>query len=541
MVRAKLMVGGAALGLLLFVGQASGAIGTVAPNTVDDVTAPTATIVTPADGAFYHPGQIVDASYHCDDEAGGSGVATCVGDVADGAAIDTSTEGQHPFTVTATDIIGNASHLGLTYHVTDQTAPTIEIAAPLDGDRYTQNEVVDADYTCHDEAGGSGVATCLGDVAGGQPIDTSTVGPHTFRVDATDVAGNAAMLTVGYVVDAPPVVTVTTPQEGASYDQGAVVAAAYACTDAAGDSEIASCLGPVASGSPIDTSTAGDHTFTVVATDKAGETTTVTRHYSVVSHASAGVASAPVAGPDLGVDLTAGATAAPPVGSQLVYVVRVFAKNGQSASDVQLSLTLPAGYVVTKTYADRGSGCRGTAPNLVCDLAWIGPASTVTITGTVTQAGELDATASVRSVVEPEVDPSDNTATLKLEPAVAKPVAPPVLESVGGRLTPPRAAHVGRAAIVKVSFSVNEPVALTITVHGQGAQLRKILRASTIAGARTGKLHGQLVYGVNQARTVPLLLRIGYRSLVRGQTYRILVVATTADGRSSRLVIPFRL
>ncbi len=99
------------------------------------------------------------------------------------------------------------------------------------------------------------------------------------------------------------------------------------------------------------------------------------------------------------------------------------------SSDVQLVLTLPSGFTVTRTYADRGAGCKGTAPTLTCAVAWIDPAEStnVTVWGTVGQAGEQDATASVRSLLEPELDStlSDNTTTLKILPLVP-PSAPTV-------------------------------------------------------------------------------------------------------------------
>lgn len=60
-----------------------------------------------------------------------------------------------------------------------------------------------------------------------------------------------------------------------------VADARYSCADTASGSGLASCVGTVPFGSPLDTSTAGDHSFTVTATDNAGNQTTVTRHYTV--------------------------------------------------------------------------------------------------------------------------------------------------------------------------------------------------------------------------------------------------------------------
>ena len=89
--------------------------------------------------------------------------------------------------------------------------------------------------------------------------------------------------------------------------------------------------------------------------------------------------------PDLQVDLTSSAATAPPVGSEVIYFVKVSMKNLGNASAVRLDVNLPAGFTVTRIAADRGPGCAGTAPKLTCDVAWIVPGvgSVVTIWGSV--------------------------------------------------------------------------------------------------------------------------------------------------------------
>jgi hypothetical protein len=73
------------------------------------------------------------------------------------------------------------------------------------------------------------------------------------------------------IVDASlPSISITAPANGATYAQGQVVAAGYSCADPDGPGDVASCSGPVASGAAIDTTTAGAHSFTVNAADKAG-------------------------------------------------------------------------------------------------------------------------------------------------------------------------------------------------------------------------------------------------------------------------------
>jgi hypothetical protein len=112
--------------------------------------------------------------------------------VADGALLDTSTPGSLSVTVTARDATGNETVVTHTITVVarDESAPAIDLRSPLDGAVYLLDEEAVADYGCADELGGSGLASCLGTVADGAALDTSSVGEKTFRVDAADAAGN---------------------------------------------------------------------------------------------------------------------------------------------------------------------------------------------------------------------------------------------------------------------------------------------------------------------------------------------------------------
>lgn len=85
----------------------------------------------------------------------------------------------------------------------DVAAPTITIGGPADTASYSLGQAVTADYACEDEAGGSGLASCLGTVPDGGLIDTATVGSKTFSVDAADNAGNSASLSHVYSVVYP--------------------------------------------------------------------------------------------------------------------------------------------------------------------------------------------------------------------------------------------------------------------------------------------------------------------------------------------------
>jgi Ca2+-binding RTX toxin-like protein len=82
----------------------------------------------------------------------------------------------------------------------DNTAPSVAITTPPDGAIYALNQTVNAQYSCKDEAEGSGVASCQGPVAPGNAIDVGSVGTYAFTVTATDNAGNATSVTHTYTV-----------------------------------------------------------------------------------------------------------------------------------------------------------------------------------------------------------------------------------------------------------------------------------------------------------------------------------------------------
>jgi hypothetical protein len=82
----------------------------------------------------------------------------------------------------------------------DIVPPTIDLQAPEDGASYAHGEVVAAGYSCADEPGGSGLASCVGTLPSGGALDTSTAGSFSFSVTATDDAGNTASRTVTYTV-----------------------------------------------------------------------------------------------------------------------------------------------------------------------------------------------------------------------------------------------------------------------------------------------------------------------------------------------------
>ncbi len=112
---------------------------------------------------------------------------------------------------------------------------------------------------------------------GGSSHAAALVSGATFS-QAT--AGQAPSVSLSYAV---PTVSITTPSDGASYAFGQQVTSSFTCADVTGGPGISSCLDQNGnpSGSPVDTSIAGTHTFTVTATSNNGRSGEGSVNYTV--------------------------------------------------------------------------------------------------------------------------------------------------------------------------------------------------------------------------------------------------------------------
>jgi hypothetical protein len=223
----------------------------------------------------------------------GSGVASTMYSV-DGGATATYAG---PFTVTGDGAhavqfwsVDNAGNVGVTQSVVvkvDLNNPTSSASiSPVEQNGWYASPSVT--LTGADGAG-SGIAKLEYLLDSGSwtvytgPVSGFSTGDHVIQYRATDVAGRvqATAGVLAFKADAVrPSVTVTAPADGAVYPLDKLVTAKFKCTDA--QSGVGTCVGTVANGANLATGTIGSHAFTVTATDKAGNVTTVTNHYTVV-------------------------------------------------------------------------------------------------------------------------------------------------------------------------------------------------------------------------------------------------------------------
>ena len=154
------------------------------------------------------------------------------------------TDGQTTITYTATDNSANKSPAQTVTVRLDKRAPAATVTSPAEGAVYQPGAALNASFSCSDPAGGSGLATCAGDVANGAPIDTRTPGKKTFKVTATDTAGNRTVRTVNYSVGdtvAPVLDVPSNVSARATEDSGTPVAYEVSARDAVDGPVAASC------------------------------------------------------------------------------------------------------------------------------------------------------------------------------------------------------------------------------------------------------------------------------------------------------------
>jgi hypothetical protein len=117
-------------------------------------------------------------------------------------------------------------------------------------------------------------------------VPVSSDGVHTVKYAAKDAAGNTEVQkTIVVRVDrTAPSVAISSPGAGAALPVGAGVNAGYACSD--GTSGVAACEGSAPAGSALDTRSPGARLLRVTARDRAGNSASADRNWSVFAPAA---------------------------------------------------------------------------------------------------------------------------------------------------------------------------------------------------------------------------------------------------------------
>jgi microsomal dipeptidase-like Zn-dependent dipeptidase len=267
------------------------AAATIAAPPSGDTTAPTVTAsLSPLpNAAAWHNDPSVVLTLEAADNPGGSGVTNIIyrftsGDfnTVEGSRIDLRfEEGRSVVLFTARDLAGNANPLQSAGVRLDLTAPTVTAsAAPAPNGNGWNNTDVTVTYSGTDALSGIGACdspSILNAGGAGQSASGS----------CADRAGNTASATAsGINIDkSPPAITVNSPAHLAEFVLAQSVLAGWSAADTL--SGVDSATGTVPSGTPIDTSSTGTHSFTVHAVDKAGNPAAVSHTYTVLSAADA--------------------------------------------------------------------------------------------------------------------------------------------------------------------------------------------------------------------------------------------------------------
>ena len=184
--------------------------------------------------------------------------------------------------------VSSSSHLASAEIYSPGTTPPQVSCGAADGGWHNTNVTI-ACTASDPESGLANAADASFNLTTNVPVGTETTDAATNSREVCNTIGGcttAGPITGNKVDTKPPTITITAPAADATYPVNAVIGANYDCGD--GGSRVASCQGPVANGSPIDTSSTGTKTFTVTAADTAGNPSTMTVTYNVVSTLSIG-------------------------------------------------------------------------------------------------------------------------------------------------------------------------------------------------------------------------------------------------------------
>jgi hypothetical protein len=256
-------------------------------NATDVVAPTTLATASPGPNANGWNKTIVAVSLAAADNPGGSGVREVRYTIANNsevvvagasAAFTLTTQSTVPISYFAVDNAGNAETAHLLTVRIDSSAPTISsaLAPPANAAGWDNNNVT-VSFSCADAL--SGIAACT------SPVTISAEGANqTVNGRASDLAGNSATTARTVSLDKTPP-SLTLPVFALTYLVNSSLTLNFSASDSlAGLASMSATLNgaPVSSGSSVILSHAGTNTFTLAATDVAGNTATQTSTFSVL-------------------------------------------------------------------------------------------------------------------------------------------------------------------------------------------------------------------------------------------------------------------
>ncbi|MEZ4331862.1 MAG: hypothetical protein R3F35_08900 [Myxococcota bacterium] len=274
--------------------------------------APTVSIAAPLDGATVVEGTSVDLIASADDAEDGDLSASITwsssldGPLGSGGALSLSTLslGSHVLTAAVTDALGLSGSDARTLTIVANAAPTVSIAAPLDGATVVEGTSVDLIASADDAEDGDLSASITwsssldGPLGSGGALSLSTLslGTHVLTATVTDALGLSGndVRTLTIVANDPPAVSIAAPLDGATVVEGTSVDLIASASDPE-DGDLTPSItwsssldGPLGSGGALSLSTLslGSHVLTAAVTDALAAVGSAQVTLSIVENAS---------------------------------------------------------------------------------------------------------------------------------------------------------------------------------------------------------------------------------------------------------------
>lgn len=196
----------------------------------------------------------------------------------------TLSEGTNTITITATDGVGNSSSVVRTVYK-DSIPPSLSLAQPAQGFITSQSSVTIQGLVSDSTAvtvTANGVSVPVGTGGAFSAPVALTEGTNAITIVATDAAGNSSTVTRTVIKDStPPVLTVSSPADGSVTNQSSATVSGTALDSTTVTLTINGVTTPLGTNGSFSSSMTlleGTNALTLIATDAAGNKTTVVRN-----------------------------------------------------------------------------------------------------------------------------------------------------------------------------------------------------------------------------------------------------------------------